>query len=292
MNIKIETSFPEAQKAQIVSRNEQIPDHLVEFQVSNRYLKILPKFTGTYIISNESVQINNNVRFYDGNRYHSISSNVSSELANGNLIPGGSLDQLMEYFVGIIENEKKESAQKKLDEQHEEQAKRLEKQQQEQAKRLEIERYAPVRKWQEYNNSVLKARVEMINTENQKNEQARRDKIEAEKSAWIAEFGSERLKEGIRQGHECQKLYVTEKGVHVLGDGYLLDYEGDVTIIESKCPSMDALTEVNLLKENGIDSIIRWLPNGCADIDDFTDFPKEAVEVEFDGLRGYWYKLF
>lgn len=284
MNIKIEVSFSEAQKAQIVSRNEQISTGFVELEVSNKYINMLSKFRGNYVVSNESVQINKNVEYYDDQYYHNISNNVSIVLASGVLQVGGSVNSMMKDLADIIETHEQRKRDNEI------------------AKAIDKKNYirdAPVRAWEISNRAAIRAHTARVEAEYNAKTQAKADKIKAEKLDWINQHGSERLRGGVKQGYNCQKIYTYEKGNMILGHGYEFDYEGDVSTKERSCPSMAALVEVNHLNKKAIDPTIVWLPNGLHQLndpnacDDTYDYEScEAVEVRLDGLQGYWYKIF
>jgi hypothetical protein len=242
---------------------------------------LLPLFSGNYIVSDESVQINKNVEYYDAESlyHHNISRQISNNLSKGILIEGESLDSIMRIYENVIAD-------------HEQR-----KQDGIEAKAIKEQNYirdAPVRYWEAYNREAIRASDKRISEERAATLKAYNDNIIAKKLEWINQHGSDRLKESIKQGFNCQKIYVLEKGQSILGDGYVLDYECDVSTNDRSCPSMAALNEVNSLKEKGIDSTIVWLPDGIGQIcgcyldQDVSDL-HEAIEVEFKGLKGYWY---
>ncbi len=95
---------------------------------------------------------------------------------------------------------------------------------------------------------------------------AERDRLEAEakaaaiaeKTAWIAEHGSDYLKRATKLGYNCQRQYVTERAELELPD-YSVDFDDNADWNDRACPSMDALEEVEKLIAAGLNAEVVWL---------------------------------
>lgn len=273
MKIETEVSFSEAQKLKIVSRGEHIPSGYVTFEMSNQHVKILESFCVGYQILNDVVRVTKSVNFYDGNYHHSFTKTASDMLACGDISEGDNIDNsVVAHLNDVIEKHRVKVA---------ESAK---------AKKIADEKYiknAPVREWEVYNLRVLNDLAAKIIEDNKAMDRAAADKVKAEKLAWINEFGSDKLKEGVRQGYNCRKIYALETGQSVLGESYSLDYDGNVPTKDRSCPSLEALHEVTRLKERDIQAKIVWLPEGLSEITHDHEDSTEAIEVILEG--NYWY---
>jgi len=75
-------------------------------------------------------------------------------------------------------------------------------------------------------------------------EVAAKEAIKADRLAWIESHGSDRLKRGTQAGHNCQRLYVTERASLEYPE-FDLDYSEDLSTKDRSCPSINALDELD-----------------------------------------------
>ena len=277
MKILIEVTFSEAQKAILISRNEQIPSGAIALEVSDYLVGVLRHFKGNYTISNQSIYVQENVKYPSLKGYHHITTRISDLIAKGTLKEGGCINKIMQEFADLIKAD---------------QADIVRKNEKEKADRNLWEYMQPLKKWKEYNTRKIKSQEVAIKDAK---EDAERDRLETKKLTWIEQNGSERLKKGIKHGYTCQKKYVMEKSESILGIDYISDYDGDIKTKERCCPTLESLNEVEFQsqKHPEIKNVkVVYLPDGLLDTPDDDWEGCEAVEVQLKDLTGYWYRTF
>ncbi len=142
------------------------------------------------------------------------------------------------------------------------------------------------------------SRVKAANAAQAKKDAEYKESRRLERLAWAQQHGSDRLRKGLEHGHACTKLYETEFGRHLIGDGgYVYDRDGRVETKDRSCPSIEALEEAeHIEKTKGLSVSIVWLPEGTWELHkDETCEPDagcEAVRVDVRDTAGYWYKMF
>ncbi len=87
---------------------------------------------------------------------------------------------------------------------------------------------------------------------------AKKEQVEAERAAWIAEFGSDYLQRATKLGYNCQRQYVTERALSEF-PGYEVDFDDRAKWNSRACPSVEALFEVESLVEAGHEAEVIWL---------------------------------
>lgn len=104
-----------------------------------------------------------------------------------------------------------------------------------------------------------------------------KERKDAEKSAWIAEHGSDQLRRGSERGHDCGRLYTLERSA-IEAPGFTVDYYDGAGWKERSCPSAAALDEADAAEGLGIGSVkIVWL----------TDEPVDTKHESYDDYRSY-----
>jgi hypothetical protein len=157
-----------------------------------------------------------------------------------------------------------------------------------QERRAEIARRA-----QEYE----ERRIE--NEERRAREQAERDEIEAirmaEQLAWIAEFGSKRLKLMVEGGYNLQKTYENERLASELPGYEFMPKNYDT--VKRNNPSLDALQEELRLKATGkyTEIGIVWMTENIDDdadddADDEDGRENEGMQFEAVKVKATWCK--
>jgi len=110
-----------------------------------------------------------------------------------------------------------------------------------------------------------------------------RERRKAEKQAWIAQHGSDRLRKAVELGYDCQRLYVTERVQSELPE-FEIDFKDTADWCTRSCPSEEALNIVLECRNQGFDAKVVWLtdPPSSGHNDDGDDYfePCEAVVVE------------
>jgi len=305
MKIRTIVNLTEAQKARIVSRNEQFPQRICTFEMSPEKAEIVSKLSGEYKVTREvglgdpvqdcvlivavdeesykrlSVE---KVYGYDETGYYKqlqdsvdLRDILAEAYAAGTITQGANIDFALDIMAeaqrrreAIVENNKVVQA--------------------ERARREEEER--PAREAQKQREAEEKAARENAEHEKKVREaaeaQARNEAIEAEKKAWIDEHGSERLQKGYAMGYNCQKIYEIERAQSILGSDYIriqADNEKD-----RSCPSLEALQEVERLKSIEKKAAIVWLPHGINDEDETGCEAVKADPGKFS--QHYFYKTF
>lgn len=113
-------------------------------------------------------------------------------------------------------------------------------------------------------------------------ERAERARRAAEKSAWVAEHGSDFIKKAVAAGYDCQRRYVTERAALEL-PGFTVDFDDRADWRSRSCPSADALDRALALREAGHDATVVWLTTPPSDPTsdgyDVDDEPREAIVV-------------
>jgi len=103
-------------------------------------------------------------------------------------------------------------------------------------------------------------------------EKAERERLEAEKVAWIAAHGSDYLKRATALEYDCQRQYVTERAAMELPD-FVADFDDRAAWKSRACPSEEALTEAEQLIAAGHDARCVWL----------TELPYKEDRDEYHG---------
>jgi len=92
---------------------------------------------------------------------------------------------------------------------------------------------------------------------------------DSQRRAWIEKNGSEQLKQIVAAGDDYKLLYLIEKGAHLLGKEYVIDYKGKVISKLRQNPSPAVIEEADRLNQNeelrrqGLDGAgVVWLPKG------------------------------
>jgi hypothetical protein len=120
---------------------------------------------------------------------------------------------------------------------------------------------------------------------------ALQEKREAEKAAWIAEHGSERLKLAHAGGYNCHRLYLEERVTLELGEGWLVDL-GKADWEERVNPSLEALKVATTLPK-GYEGEVVWLTKEPTRGYEYEGgVPCEAVKASLPFSRHYAFKLF
>lgn len=82
--------------------------------------------------------------------------------------------------------------------------------------------------------------------------------LKAERTAWIADHGSDYLRRATTLGYNCQRQYVEERAATELPD-FEVDFNDNAEWRSRSCPSEAALGEVEKLIEAGYKAEIVWL---------------------------------
>lgn len=122
-------------------------------------------------------------------------------------------------------------------------------------------------------------------------EEAREQQLLQKRNDWIVTHGSLRLKKCLEEGYDCRKLYYVERGAKLLGEDFCLDYD-DVVLTEScRCPSLESLEMIDILRKNGLSGCAVWLPKGLQAVDTkYGSVSCEAVVVVFEDKN--YYRIF
>jgi hypothetical protein len=85
-------------------------------------------------------------------------------------------------------------------------------------------------------------------------------RIAEDKATWISKFGSKHLQRSIEAGHDCSRLYSTERAALEYPD-FVLDYEKCAGWKGRSCPSVNALDlrDTFLEQHEGVTVTIVWL---------------------------------
>lgn len=116
-----------------------------------------------------------------------------------------------------------------------------------------------------------------------------------EMARWIAEHGSDRIRKAFADGYKCKRMYLEMRGLHELGEGFILlgDDDADyyeVNIKERSCPYETSLDTAAELKKKFPDADVRvvWLPEQILPWDEEHD-GGEAIKVVRKDLNGATY---
>lgn len=291
MKIRTIVNLTEAQKARIVSRNEQFPQRICTFEMSPEKAEIISRLNGNYKVTtagignmmvSDEVMISATDDQYSYQRLHveetkDANSHVAQETimlqdvlaeayTSGTIKDGSNIDFALDIMA---EAQKRREAILEINQAIQDEKIRKE------------EEEKPAREAQKKREAEQQAVREKVEIEKKAiadaEEKARNEAIEAEKKAWIEEHGSERLQKGHAGGYRCQKLYEIERAQSVLGSEYIRD-DSDVDEKYRSCPSLEALQEVERLKgviKKG--AAIVWLPYG---IDGEEETGCEAVKAD------------
>lgn len=88
---------------------------------------------------------------------------------------------------------------------------------------------------------------------------------EREKAAWIDSHGSEHLRRAFKRGHDCLRLYATERAA-LEHPGFFVDFDDDLKWKSRACPSTGALDLADAVEGSEIVWLTRWFGE---DEDDF-----------------------
>lgn len=308
MRIEIpQKALSESQKANIVSRGEQISHNNLYFEMDARYAATLSRMENIYgehfKVNEEPLYIyfdtytrQESVYGYDENgKWKEVIPNrnlarlLAERYAEGDIQLGGNVDGIMQEMADIYQ---------RIDEIHAN------------TKRIDTERKIKEEKERPAKEAKERAELEESNKRDaEKRVKAEADKVkqaaevelrQREMLAWAKEHGSDRLRKGLEHGYACKKLYETELGAHLIADNdYEYDRENKVEEKGRSCPSLAALEEVERIEEiEGLSASVVWLPEG------FTELHKdpeehnepnlgcEAVRIDVKGTGGYWFKKF
>lgn len=116
--------------------------------------------------------------------------------------------------------------------------------------------------------------------------------VEQARANWINAHGSEYLQRAYARGHDCQRLYVSERAALEL-PGYVVDFRDNAQWRDRSCPSVESLDEadrverLDLRPADEIEVIIVWLtsPAHAERPDEYSDEEFEASEAVV--VRGY-----
>jgi len=124
-------------------------------------------------------------------------------------------------------------------------------------------------------------------------EEAMRKLQEQSKAAWVEAHGSDHLKRACARGHDCQRLYVTERAALELPE-YTVDFEDNAQWKDRACPTTAALDEaerverLDLRPADEIEVLIVWLTSPArAERLEYDEDPGEFEECEAVVVRGY-----
>jgi len=136
-----------------------------------------------------------------------------------------------------------------------------------------------------------KKRLEKVKAEYEKTEaekaarEAEKEAREKEHAEWIRKYGSDYLKDCLELGVKANLEYVVERAAMEF-PGYTVDYADSANWEDKFSPSQEALDELKMLRNAGIeDSYIVWLtkPPKVRDEDDNDDYmyfePCEAIVI-------------
>lgn len=103
-----------------------------------------------------------------------------------------------------------------------------------------------------------------------------KERFEVEKRLWAEKFGSERLKKGIKDGYNMNRVYHMERYTKEYGKGELTD----IWKTKASNPSLECLEKLEELKSRYyLDDIeVVWGDN-----------KGEAVEIDADWAKKYWF---
>lgn len=120
--------------------------------------------------------------------------------------------------------------------------------------------------------------------EKEREADAKRAAKHAARLAWAEEHGSDRLKRGLRAGHDCARLYYKERAA-VEYPGYVYDHDDSAAWNARACPSAAALDELDAVKaaHPGVTEIkIVWLTTPPASGDERDEEWQECEAVVVD----------
>lgn len=137
--------------------------------------------------------------------------------------------------------------------------------------------YEELRKKYEEKRDAEKAEKERIQRLEVTERKAAREKLEAEKRAWVVGRGSDYLKDAVALDYDCQRLYVTERSTAEFPD-FVLDFDDNAEWGSRACPSVEALSEVKLLVASGLDARVVWLTSPATKVEEDDD-EFEAIEA-------------
>jgi len=282
MYIETIVALHELQKAQIVSRNEELPDYVVVFEMSEEKAATIARLRGTYAVRQDQITATAKnsqewLHVYParGGGDMRLPNILAEEYAAGRISAGANIDYIIDKFADRLEEIKQE---------------RIRKEQEAEQKRIKTEKEKPLVEWRKMNAAILAAKRDAA-------EQAEKDKTAEQKRTWIKLYGSERLQKAAEQGYNCQKQYIIEFGRMYL-PGYDLDYDEDIKTKGRSCPSLEAMQEVERLigQYRSISAKVVWLPNGTATEEGCyeyeCDMQQSCEAVEAIILGNYFYKEF
>jgi hypothetical protein len=323
IDMKIQTivNLTEAQKARIVSRNEQLPQRICTFEMSPEKAEIISRLRGNYMVTREpgensigsdivmiiatddqysyqrlSVEEIKDANWQVAQQTIFLQDVLAEAYAAGTVAQGANIDFALNIMAEALKRREAIQENNKVIEA-------------EKARKEEEDR--PAREAQAKADAEAKAERERTEAE----EKARQDEdnrvrkalIESEKKAWIEEHGSERLQKGYAMGYNCQKIYEIERAQSILGSDYIR-ISADEKV--RSCPSLEALQEVERLNDVTRPSLkissgstlqvpvnmgawgqqIVWLPHG-PDGEDETGC--EAVKADPGTFSShYFYRIF
>lgn len=116
--------------------------------------------------------------------------------------------------------------------------------------------------------------------------QAEIEKELKERETWIAEHGSDHLKRACAAGHDCSRLYLTERAANEYPDA-ILDYNEHADYSSRSCPSIAALDlRDKLLKEHPNAQVeIVWVTAEPINEVGFSKYDQGEREMEFESYE-------
>ena len=89
-------------------------------------------------------------------------------------------------------------------------------------------------------------------------EEAKREAHAAERTRWVAEHGSDRLKLSLEGGYKCDSIYLAERVALELGEGWEIDNKDEADYEDKINPSLKALLAVRDLPEGYTGEVV-WI---------------------------------
>lgn len=121
--------------------------------------------------------------------------------------------------------------------------------------------------------------------------EAAKQQRHAEKIAWIAAHGSDRLRRAVERGHDCQALYIRERAA-VEAAGFTADIYDGAAWKPATCPSVAALDAADAAETLNVGEVqIVWLTSPAIDVKARDGASWDGYMPHEDGLaiviRGY-----
>ncbi|MDD5701047.1 MAG: hypothetical protein PHU23_03260 [Dehalococcoidales bacterium] len=135
-------------------------------------------------------------------------------------------------------------------------------------------------KQEEFENSIAELKANRAREEQERQEElSRKERQKQDQADWIAQYGSERLKLCQKGNYPCKKLYLEERVLHELGEGWFIDTKNEAEIEDRANPSLEALTIVETLPEGYTGEVV-WITSTPSALSTPAYFsPQEAVWI-------------